>query len=361
VGGTGKVLIAVGLLLFAFVAYQLWGTGIEQAQAQNQLEDEFNDLQATLSIPPTTLTPPPSTDATEPTTPGETTTTTTLAPIPLAEGDPFAALEIPRIGVAQFVVAGVRTDDLKKGPGHYPTTPFPGELGNSAIAGHRTTFGEPFLRLDELEVGDEIIITTLDGLRYVYRVTGTLIVTPDDFWVVSTSDPERATLTLTTCHPRYSARERLIVFAELDEAVSSPVGDRPFVYTDPTDLTEIPAEDVSADTVVPTTEVPTTDDSSAPSGTDVTATTEPTVDTTVPTTAAPQSVDAFDEGWFSDPDAWPQIALWGFILTAIALASYLVSRLARSNWAGLAVGIVPFVVSLYFFFQNVNRLLPPNL
>ena len=113
----------------------------------------------------------------------------------------IARIEIPAIGVNDIVVAGVSPNDLKKGPGHYPDTPLPGQLGNAAIAGHRTTYGQPFFDVDKLVVGDEIVVTTLNG-RYTYRVTGQEIVSPSDYQVVATIDPSRATLTLTSCHPR---------------------------------------------------------------------------------------------------------------------------------------------------------------
>ena len=71
--------------------------------------------------------------------------------------------------------------------------------------------------------------------------------------------------------------------------------------------------------------------------------------------------DAFAEGWFSDPGANGQVALWGLLLAAIGIGSYLLSRKVKRDWVGLLVGIGPFVIVLYFFFQNVNRLLPPNL
>ena len=123
------------------------------------------------------------------TTPPEAAATSGLPPI--AEGDPIARIEMPSIGVDKIVVAGVDKNDLKKGPGHYPETPMPGQLGNSAIAGHRTTFGQPFFDVDKLETGDEIVVTTLAG-RYVYRVTGQQIVSPSDYQVISTTDPTRA-------------------------------------------------------------------------------------------------------------------------------------------------------------------------
>ena len=80
-----------------------------------------------------------------------------------------------------------------------------------------------------------------------------------------------------------------------------------------------------------------------------------------PATLSPAGEELFQNRWFSDPDAFPQVALWGSVLTAIALGACAVSRRARRNWVGFLVGAMPFVVALYFFFENVNRLMPPNL
>ena len=95
-------------------------------------------------------------------------------------------------------MAGVQTADLKKGPGHYPDTPLPGQLGNAAIAGHRTTYGQPFYRIDQLQPGDEISSRRVQG-RFVYAVTGSEIVCPSHSHVITTTDPTIATLTLTSC------------------------------------------------------------------------------------------------------------------------------------------------------------------
>lgn len=382
VGGLGRVLIATGILLFLFVGYQLWGTGIEEAQSQRRLENAFEDLLADLatsSLPTTTTTtttapPSPTTTlpdtpppVTEPPSPSDTAVPQILPPV--EPGDAIGLIEMPTIGVEKFFVVGVRPDDLKKGPGHFPSTPLPGQLGNAGIAGHRTTFGAPFFRVDELEVGDPIITTTPFG-RYTYRVTGQVIVGAADGHVLATTDPERAMLTLVSCHPRYTAAQRIIIFADLDPDESDAVGQpliqyRPIGEADPDagdDLDELPGEDVPpGDTTEP-------GDDPGPSDTTDTS------DTSVPTNvvgpdepAAPDGDlqeeldDAFGRGWFSDPDAWPQIALWGFALIAISVLATMLSRWARRNWVGALVGIAPFTVALYFWFQNVNRLLPPNL
>ena len=369
VGGVGKTLIAVGLLMFGFVAYQLWGTGIETARAQNSLEQEFEELLATAppitpaiaaapdeagpadttpdTTPGTTLpaaTPPAATP------PAATAVATTPAPVielpPIEEGDAIARIEIPRIGVGKWVVAGVDKGDLKKGPGHYPETPLPGQLGNSAIAGHRTTFGQPFFDVDKLDVGDEIVVTTLAG-RFVYRVTGQEIVSPSDYQVIATTDSSIATLTLTSCHPKYTARERIIVYSELDPGATEGV------VSEATINYGRPLEEVG-------------DDDADPSNTVVDADADSSVETAGSVPVDEQQVsagiaDAFSEGWFSDPGANSEVLLWGLVLAAIGLLSYLLSRKVKRDWVGLLVGIGPFVVTLYFFFQNVNRLLPPNL
>ena len=361
-GGIGKTLIATGLLLFGFVAYQLWGTGIETARAQDSLGNEFEELLAatpvTDSIPtdstPTDSVPTGSTPV------DPTVETTPSAPeivmAPIVEGDAIARIELPRIGIDKIVVAGVEKNDLKKGPGHYPETPMPGQLGNAAIAGHRTTFGQPFFDVDKMQTGDEIVVTTVAG-RFVYRVTGQEIVSPSDYQVIATTDPTRATLTLTSCHPKYTARERIIVYAELDEAASGPISEATINYGRPLDETAAVADDPDpSNTVVdPATEtagsVPVED---------------PTPTASVDGDQLDQQLDAgiadaFSDSWFSDPGANSQVGLWGLLLAAIGIVSYLISRSVKRDWVGLLVGIGPFVVTLYFFFQNVNRLLPPNL
>ncbi len=128
------------------------------------------------------------------------------------DGSPVGVLRIAKIGLDKIIVEGTSTDDLRQGPGHYPGTPLPGEQGNAAIAGHRTTYGAPFYNLDKLDPGDLIQITTVQG-AFTYRVTRTLIVSPADTSVVAnTTTPE---LTLTTCNPRFSASQRLVVHAAL--------------------------------------------------------------------------------------------------------------------------------------------------
>lgn len=371
-GRLGQSLIVLGLLMFLFVGYQLWGTGIEESQAQNRLENQFRDLaESTLATPPgdgdPMITTAPtddtgsSTSDTEPADPS-TESVAPRAPVVVDEGDPVAVIDIPSLGVTKYVVAGVAASDLKKGPGHYPMTPQPGHLGNVAIAGHRTTYGEPFRDLDELRTGDDIVVTDVAGREFFYRVTDAFVVQPEDAWVVATSDPSRALLTLTTCHPEFSAKQRLIVTAELDTSRSPVVDDRPFRYaTEPiaveaSESTIAAALDSTSDSIPPSTEVlempdPVSED-------------DPAVDASPDSFAVSADdfeVDTFGEGWFSDPAAWPHVIGWTLVLLTVVFGGWYVYRRYASRLLGVVVAVAPFFVVLYFVFQNVNRLLPPNL
>ena len=126
------------------------------------------------------------------------------------EGDSIARIEIPAIGVSEYVIEGTDTGDLRKGPGHYPDTPLPGGRGTSAIAGHRTTYGAPFRNIDDLKPGQVIRVDMPDG-RFVYRVERVKIVDDQDLSVLEPVGYKR--LMLSACHPLYSAAERVIVFA----------------------------------------------------------------------------------------------------------------------------------------------------
>jgi sortase A len=128
------------------------------------------------------------------------------------EGDPLGRIRIPRIGVSAVFVEGTGTDDLRNGPGHYPGTPLPGERGTVGIAGHRTTYGAWFRRINQLDPGDRIELTMAYG-RFTYRVERTRIVAPTALWVTRRVSYDR--LILSACHPLYSAAQRIVVFARL--------------------------------------------------------------------------------------------------------------------------------------------------
>lgn len=290
IGAVGRVLVTTGILILLFVAYQLWGTGIYEARQQQELKDQFAGQIATTTT--TTTAPGP--------------TSTTVPPPPPPAGEAIAILQIPRIGVDSAVVQGTGRADLRKGPGHYPLTPLPGQLGNAAIAGHRTTYGAPFNRLDELAKGDPIVVRTLAG-TYHYTVTEQLIVKPKDVFVLdATPDPKHpgrsfATLTLTTCNPEFSARQRLVVHAVLD-AKRSPK----------------------------------------------------------PQKAAPVAVKAtLDEGLSGRSGSKLPTLWWALIVALVGGLWWLVFH-RYHRWTTWLMGAIPFGVALFFFYFHLERLLPGN-
>src|SRR5215213_2673318 len=137
------------------------------------------------------------------------------------DGQPLGRIRMRSIGVSSVVVAGTDTSSLRLGPGHYPGTPLPGARGTVAIAGHRTTYGAPFRRLDRLGRGDRVEVRMPYG-TFVYRVEQRRIVAPTALWVTRRASYDR--LILSACHPLYSAAKRIVVFARLVDA--RPQGDR---------------------------------------------------------------------------------------------------------------------------------------
>jgi sortase A len=142
------------------------------------------------------------------------------------KGDPIGRIELPTADRSWVVVEGTGTGELRKGPGHYPETPLPGERGTVAVAGHRTTYLAPFRTLDRLRRGDRIVAAMPYG-RFTYEVERTRIVSPKATWVTKGVGFDR--LVLTACHPKYSAKQRIVAFARLADArpiPSRPVGAR---------------------------------------------------------------------------------------------------------------------------------------
>ncbi len=132
----------------------------------------------------------------------------------LTSGDFFPAkLTIPRIGLELVSWEGAEPQSLEQGPGHISETPLPGDTGRCTISGHRTTYGSPFNRIDELEEGDLIYLETIKEELFVYAVTGMDIVSPEDVYILEGSYKKE--LLLTTCHPKYSGAKRLVVISEL--------------------------------------------------------------------------------------------------------------------------------------------------
>lgn len=231
----GWTSIIVGLLILGFVVQQLFVTTWFAQQHQTALAEEAEEHFVAAEVTEVEYIPPASTG-----TPGEATVNPdgTVTPgaggsstdegAPLVpekrtllvestpdNGSAFAVIRIPsieRLEEGWAVVEGVELRNLKNGAGHMPHTPLPGMPGNSVISGHRTTYGAPFHEVGDLVPGDVIEVDTAIG-THVYEVREVIIVHPTDLWV--TEPREGSWLTLTTCHPKFSARQRLIVFAEL--------------------------------------------------------------------------------------------------------------------------------------------------
>jgi LPXTG-site transpeptidase (sortase) family protein len=212
--GIGQLLITFGVVILLFVAYELWGTNFYTQGQQNHLEDVIHHGWSGA---------------------GPDITEVNVKNVPLGSG--IAVLRIPRFGKGyhMVIVEGTGYEDLKKGPGHYPGTALPGQLGNFAVAGHRTTYLAPFNKIDTLRRGDAIVLET-KSKWLVYRVQDVPaghgyplvryreIVDPSDvkvaFAVPDQSDPNKKPtlrlLTFTSCNPKYSASQRYVVHAELE-------------------------------------------------------------------------------------------------------------------------------------------------
>ena len=328
-GGVGRVMIAAGVLILLFVVYQLWGTGLRTAAAQNQLRDDFRARQdaaaQTTTLPALDVTTSSTTTTTDPNAPTPTLAPPTVAgEVPPAKpGEPLGSISIDRIGVDFQFLEGVDLGFLQDGPGHFPSTPFPGQAGNAALAGHRTTWAAPFNRIDELVPGDTITIETLQG-TFTYEVIpapgseadpiGHRIITPTQTEILDQpTEPGVNTLTLMACHPKYSAAQRIVVVATL---VGNPA---------------------------PTTEKSEESKAASDSGGD--------------------ELLAESEGLAGgDPDARNHAIAWGLLAGAIWLVVYLIARRWSwrqvPKWLVYAAGAAVFAVPLFLAFESINQLLP---
>ena len=216
-------MIGFGSLVLLFLVYQLAFTNLLTARAQTAasaaLAERFAELRSEEPREVVVVVPPFPDEAADDDTPPATNAVTQRAePISyFPEDSPDVGTEIgrlliPAIDLDKIVVQGVDRANLKKGPGHMSWTPMPGQVGNTVISGHRITNGHPFFNLHKLVSGDEISVETVNGV-HTYAVRETLVVLPTDVWVTNTRPG--AWLTLTTCNPQYSARERLVIVAEL--------------------------------------------------------------------------------------------------------------------------------------------------
>lgn len=281
VRATGRVLITVGLLILLFVAYQLWGTAIWEARAQSDLEDQFERELAGREAQTSPTTAP-------------------SAPAVPPAGDPVGVIRIDKIGVDKVVVEGTAVPDLRKGPGHYEGSPLPGQLGNVAIAGHRTTYGAPFGDLDQLVKDDTISVQTVTGTWEYVLTEDPFSVSPSQIEVLDPV-PGEATLTLTTCDPKYSASKRLIVKARL-----SGTGNQ----------APLPAP-----------------------------------------AAQPRLV--LDTGLSGGSESRTPVFLWGLAAAAVGGLWWLVFH-RHPRWTTWFGGVIPFLAVLFVFYTFLERVLPNN-
>ncbi len=313
--------VSVGVLLLSFVAYQLWGTALYEHHAQDQLRQElkqkFKPPTTTVSstvpgAPSTTTTAPVAKDLVAPNTPAPKV------------GAPIGLLTIPRIGMnAVAIVEGTDENQLQEGPGHYLGTPLPGQAGNAAIAGHRTTYGAPFYNLNELQAGDPITVQTSQG-TFTYQVVNSHVVLPSNTAVLDASTgPE---LTLTTCNPRYSSSTRLVVTATLtNTTITAP---------------------------------PTTTATTAPQSTSTTATLPKSL-------GGGEGENTLAGGGLGGVSTGGQVGLavlWG-VLTLVAAALGLVGwrRGQRPwSWVVIAMGTPLTVAGLLLCYQHISLALPQS-
>ncbi len=207
IGVLGELLITAAALIGLFLVWQLWWTDVEATRTQDRI----------LTAVQTGWTPAPTQPAPQRRDPPPVSA-------PGAMHEVWGILHIPRFDRPAIPLAeGVSLPKVlnTQGAGHYPGTAMPGEVGNFSVAGHRTTYGKPFYEISELTPGDPIIVETADAF-YVYRVTSQQIIRPHQVEVIAPvpnqpgAAPNRRMLTLTACHPLFSARERYVVHAEFD-------------------------------------------------------------------------------------------------------------------------------------------------
>ena len=207
----GWTFIAMGCFVLYFLVYQLVGTDLitnrEQSDLQRNLAKEWAG---------------PATAAT-----GKRGASALPVPQAPGVGKALGVIQIPKLNLKKVVVQGANPEQLALGPGHIPSTVMPGQPGTFAISGHRTTHGRPFYNLNELSPGDTIKVVTRFAI-YTYKVTHFQVVAPTAVEVLDNvrgpGGKPKAQIVLTTCNPRFSAAQRLIVYGDLSSSVANTEG-----------------------------------------------------------------------------------------------------------------------------------------
>ena len=366
---TGFVLISSGVLLFLFAIYQLFGTALITAQAQSSLENDLDTVTEELAsdefiqntfMKLETVTISEGVERTE-------TVETEVSSSPFddftaeeisalgnivykPQGEAIAQIVAPAMGLDSIVVSGTAVSDLRKGPGHYTDSAPLCSTGNAAIAGHRTTYGSPFGDIANLKFGDEIRVNTPYG-NCIYTVTKRFIVEPSDTGVVKDQGDNR--LTLTSCHPKYSAAQRYIVVAKLTQT------DVPFLPSQK----EISALIASTtQTSVVSEEVTTTEtvEREVEVAREVTETIRDEANTVIEKTTT--VTEGFGEGLDGDDDQLLAVILYGVVFFAVWYRTY---RIANSEnkerkfkYITYGVGVFPLLVAMGLWFYRIDLLLP---
>jgi LPXTG-site transpeptidase (sortase) family protein len=205
----GRLVLGIGVVVaFAFVLLT-----VDRSPVVSEMGRAVGQSAGTIPAPSVAVTP------------------VTLPPLPIPEALPenpyedapqvvVGAIEIPKIGISADLQSGMSLTAINRGPGWWPGTAMPGELGNVVVAGHRTTYSRPFYRLDELAPGDHVVFTT-DGGRFVYEVRAVIVV--PEHWIDIAAQSYAHTATLFACHPPGSARERIVAKLRLLDAAGLPV------------------------------------------------------------------------------------------------------------------------------------------
>ena len=374
-----------------FLFYQLWGTGVYESRSQESLALQFENLltaQPVIELPTTTTTTttttslPATTDTNSIDSPPtavveEPQPTNTFNPpdaqtlerirrvLNAEEGDVIARMVVPAIDLDKYVVEGVGVSDLRTAIGRYRGSAHIGDIGNVALAGHRSTYGRPFGRIGELFPGDLISLVTpigtatyevMDPNEYVptwaSRVReiqgGHVIVGPSDEFVLSDVGDNR--LTLTACHPNFSAEERMIVVARLVDG-RLPLLDPLFGIP--------PATTTPAPTPEPAPEPELLLDGQTPPET--TTTTPTTTTTTIPPPLVernPQKeVESLQVSMTGLPTELAPSFVFALLLLVVMVGIAVVgNKVGRVT--GILLGIAPFLFVLWEFFTHLELLLP---
>ncbi len=293
-GNVGLVVRDVIVIALLFVLFQVTVPGLGASGSQSDARREFAArLSAAKSAAAKNAPVAPAGGVKDP----------AATPIPAAveSGTPMARLKIKKTGLDQVVIEGTAGSSLRKGPGHFASTPLPGQPGNSVIAGHRVGAGAAFAQIDQLTNGDRIEVTTLQG-TFVYSVRGQTVVGAGDHRMFTDRSDDR--LTLTSAHPKYSVKQQYVVWATLDDD-------------------QVPA--------------------------------------TASEARGPRSAKIASEvpAWFGDDGVWIPLLFWGFVLVAGYVGLYRFTR-GASPRRSFGLGWILLIVLMLPFFHQLSRAFPAN-